>query len=227
MIEIQAKKEEALGCSLPLARGASGIDATLIDQEPDQAVHRGIVGAADERRRLTLLSHQARQDQPMQVVGERRGGDAEFLLQVTNRQPLIACPNERPVKLEACRVAKRFKLLRCFFDFHGNNRNSANVGRQVIFLRFSKFDPIAAVPHHRQWLSYAPPTSVRSPAASARQRTRTIFLHMSPFSTNELELAMSYRGQSGTKFSLARKSISWSSLVPIGSAREFGRPARG
>ena len=34
--------------------------------------------------------------------------------------------------------------------------------------------------HHMHRLSYEPRTSVRAPAASARQNTRTIFWHMSP-----------------------------------------------
>ena len=81
----------------------------------------------------------------MQVMGERRGGDPEFLLQMTDRQALIASPNERSVELEARWVAKRFELLRRFFDFHGNNANLVIVGRQVIFPQFSKVDPIVAI----------------------------------------------------------------------------------
>ena len=104
-----------------LVRGASGVDATFIDQEPDQAVHRGIVGAANQRRRLTLLSDQARQDQPVQVVRERRGGDPKLFLQSADRQPVVARPNERAIDLKARRVAERFELFCGFFDFHGNS----------------------------------------------------------------------------------------------------------
>ena len=108
------------GSGLTLPRSASGVLATFIDQKPNKAVHCGIVGAADERRRLALLRDQARQNQPMQVVRKRRGGDPQFLLQMTNRQAVVARPNERSIDLEARRVAERFKLLRGFFDFHGN-----------------------------------------------------------------------------------------------------------
>ena len=47
-------------------------------------------------------------------------------------------------------------------------------------------------------LSYEPRTSVRTPAAPARQNTRTIFWHMSPLCTKELALGLSRR-QSGKK----------------------------
>lgn len=67
------------------ARRAGGIDATLIHKEADEAIHGGIVGPADERRCLALLSDQARQNQSMQVMGERRGRDRELLLQAANR----------------------------------------------------------------------------------------------------------------------------------------------
>ncbi len=104
------------GSDLVLPRGASDVPTTFIDQKPNKTVHRGVVGPADESRRLTLLSHQPRQDQPMQVVRERRGGDLEFVLQATNRQSIVAGPNQRFIELEARRAAERLELLCCFFD---------------------------------------------------------------------------------------------------------------
>ena len=46
---------------------------------------------------MTLLSHQSRQDQPMEMMRERRGGDMQFLLHVADRQPFITRPNERSI----------------------------------------------------------------------------------------------------------------------------------
>ena len=48
---------------------------------------------------MTLLRHQPRLDQPVQMVGERRGGNPQFFLQVADRQPFITCPNQRPIHL--------------------------------------------------------------------------------------------------------------------------------
>ena len=127
------QKRGVVSGGVALRRGASGVDAALIDQEPDQAVHRGIVGAADQRRRLTLLSDQARQDQPVQVVRERRGGDPQLLLQSADRQSRIAGSHERAIDLESRRVAERFELFCCFFDFHGNNYKLAIRRRQALF----------------------------------------------------------------------------------------------
>lgn len=56
---------------------------------------------------------------------------------------------------------------------------------------------------HKQWLSYAPLTRVRFPAASARHSTRAILSHSKPLKTNRLALA-SPRGQSGAKFAPTR-----------------------
>ena len=131
-------KNRPSGSGLTLTRGASGVDAAFIDQKPNEAVHCGIVGAANERRRLTLLSDQARQDQPMQVVRKRRGGDPQFLLQMPDRQPIIARPNERSIDLKARGVAERFELFCGFFDFHGNMCSARQRERQCLFRHFWK-----------------------------------------------------------------------------------------
>ena len=126
------------GFALP--RSASGVLATFVDQKPNKAVHRGIVGATDERRRLTLLRDQTSQNQPMQVVRERRGGDPQSHLEMTNRQATIARPNERAIELEAGRVTERFELLRCFFDFHGNMCSSRDtIQCQSYFYNFGNY----------------------------------------------------------------------------------------
>jgi hypothetical protein len=78
-IEISVKKESS-GGSLALRRTARRVEAAFIDQESDQAVNGRIVGAADERRNMTLLGDQPSHNQPMQMVGKRRGGDPEFIL---------------------------------------------------------------------------------------------------------------------------------------------------
>jgi len=92
-IEIGVKKESPSGGGFVLPRSAFRILATFVDQKPNKAVHRGIVGPADERCCLTLLRDQASQYQPMQVVRECRRSDPEFLLEMTHRQATIARPN--------------------------------------------------------------------------------------------------------------------------------------
>ena len=90
----------ALRGDLAFRGGALGVDAAFVDQEPNQAIHRGIVRAADQRGRLTFLRNEARQDEPMQMMGKGRGGDFEFFLQSAYRQPRIAGPNQRAIDLE-------------------------------------------------------------------------------------------------------------------------------
>src|ERR1700722_14830564 len=75
-IEICNKTRGPSSCGdVAFCRGASRVDTALIHQESDQTIHRRIVGAADQRRGVTLLSDQARQNQPVQVVRQGRSGD--------------------------------------------------------------------------------------------------------------------------------------------------------
>jgi hypothetical protein len=104
-------QKESLCGGLALASRAGGIDATLIDQKADEAVHRGIVGAADQRRHPALLRDESGQDQPMQMMRKRGGREAEFFLQAADRQAVVAGANERAIDLEPGRIAERFELL--------------------------------------------------------------------------------------------------------------------
>ena len=65
---------------------ASGIGAALVGQEADQAVHRRIVGPADQGRGLPLLRHQSGQQEPLEVVRERRSRNPEALLDLPDGQ---------------------------------------------------------------------------------------------------------------------------------------------
>ena len=94
------QKREVQAAASPCSAVHSAIDAALVDQKADQAVHRGIVGAAKERRRLTLLRDQTREDQPMKMVGKRRSRDPELFLQAAHRQPFVTCPDEGAIHLE-------------------------------------------------------------------------------------------------------------------------------
>lgn len=142
--------EKSLCSGVALHGGAFCVDAAFGDQEFDQAVHRRIIGAADQCRHLTFLADQARQDQAMQMMGERRSRDVEFFLQVADRQPVIAGPHERAIDLEPGRIAERFELFRCFFDFHGNITIRGVLGRQVKFRRWSKLARITCIAQFQQ-----------------------------------------------------------------------------
>ena len=89
--------QKTLGSCLFVFSDASRVDAAFVNQKAHEVVHCRIVGPANQRCRLTFLGHKTRRDQPVEVMGQRRGRDSQFLLDVTNRQPLIACPNKGPV----------------------------------------------------------------------------------------------------------------------------------
>jgi hypothetical protein len=99
--------------------GAAGFGTALIYKKSDEAVHSGIVGATDKRRHLTFLGDEPRQNQSMQVMGERRGSYFKLLLQSADWQALITRPDEYAIDLKPCRIAKRFELFCGFFEFHG------------------------------------------------------------------------------------------------------------
>jgi hypothetical protein len=102
-----AQKEGLCG-GVALRGNALCVDAAFVDQEPDQAIHRRIIGAADQRRHLTFLADQTRQDQAVQMMGERRSRDAQFFLQAADRQAVIAGANECAIDLEPGRIAASF-----------------------------------------------------------------------------------------------------------------------
>ena len=57
----------------------------------------------------------------------------QFLLDMTDGQPLIAYPNEGSVNAQACRIAERLELPCHFFDFHGNRNSSKQLECQSLF----------------------------------------------------------------------------------------------
>ncbi len=191
------------GGSLSLARGTGRVDTAFIYEKADEVVHGRVVGTADQRGRLTFLRHQAGQDQPMQVMRERRGRDPEFLLQAADRQPAVAGPDESPINLKPRRVSERFKLLCCLFDIHGNKlqlagsavngyfRNHRNSGEDQIATDFTRSDSFSAPSvlvqtwpsEHKDssrssctfgWLTAAPPDSGRSCGSKMRFRTEVL-----------------------------------------------------
>ena len=85
------QKREAHAASLP-SPAAHGIGAAFVGQKAEQRVHRRIIRPADQRRRLPLLRHQPGQDQPVQMMRQRRGGDADPLLQPADRQARMRRP---------------------------------------------------------------------------------------------------------------------------------------
>jgi hypothetical protein len=74
----------------------------------------------------------------MQVVGKRRSGNPELILQTADRQTVVAGADERAIDLEPGRIAERFELLCRLFDFHGNKHDPAHAHRQGVFPRLSK-----------------------------------------------------------------------------------------
>src|SRR5690606_30467431 len=108
------------GCGLILACGTGRIDTAFIHEEADKAVHRRIVRAADQGRYLPLLRYETCQDQPVEMMGKRRGRDPELLLNATDRQSAIARANQGAINLKPRRFAEGFELLCCLFDVHRN-----------------------------------------------------------------------------------------------------------
>jgi hypothetical protein len=100
---------------------ASGVGAALVGQEAEKAVHRRVIGPADQGRGLPFLCHQSRQQEPLEVVRERRSRNAEALLDLPDGQARLAGPHQGTVDLESGGVPERFELLGCLFDVHGNS----------------------------------------------------------------------------------------------------------
>ena len=88
-LPIASRDRQISGGGFALTIGASGLDATLVNQKPDQAIHRVTVSAADECRYLTLLRDQISQDQSMQMMGECRTSTAELFLQTADRETSV------------------------------------------------------------------------------------------------------------------------------------------
>ncbi len=93
--------------------------AALVGEEADQSIHRRVMCPADQHRGLPLLRHQACLDQPSAMMRQRRGRNAEPVLDAPDRQTLLARAHENAVEREARRVAQRLELGGCLFDIHG------------------------------------------------------------------------------------------------------------
>jgi len=68
-------------------------------EEADQIGHRRIGRPANQGRGSALLNDQSGMDQTVQMMGERRGRDVDALLEGTDRQTVMARPDERTVHL--------------------------------------------------------------------------------------------------------------------------------
>src|SRR5882724_10185523 len=96
----------------------SGVRAAFRRQKAEKLIHGGIVRPADQHRRAPLLRDEPGQYQPMQMMREGRGGDAELFLQTADGEPRVAGTDEDSIDLQARRVAERFKLRGCVFELH-------------------------------------------------------------------------------------------------------------
>jgi hypothetical protein len=96
------------------------VRAALVGQEADEGVHRRVVGPADESCGLPFLRHQPSQQEPLEVMRERRARNAEALLDLPDREARLSGPHKGAVDLEPGGVPERFELLGCLFDVHGN-----------------------------------------------------------------------------------------------------------
>src|SRR5829696_1626013 len=121
------------------SRDADAVGAALVGQEAEEATHRRIVRPADQRGALTLLLHETGQDEPMQMVRERRSRDLQLLLQPPNGKAGIAGAHQCAIDLEPRRIAERLELLCCFFDFHRTKMTPERAGCQAVFRENSKF----------------------------------------------------------------------------------------
>jgi hypothetical protein len=65
----------------------------------------------------------------MQMMRQGGGRDADLVLQMPDRQAILARPYQGAVHFQARRVAEGFELLGRFFDFHGNK--IAGLSRKV------------------------------------------------------------------------------------------------
>ena len=87
-------------------RDAAAICTTFVGEVPDQGVHRRIVCAANERRRLTFLRNQPGVEQAMQVMGEGGRRDPELPLQATDRESRVPRTNQGAVDPKARRITQ-------------------------------------------------------------------------------------------------------------------------
>ena len=113
-----------------LARSHIG---ALVGEIADECVHRGKLGAADQRRRLAFLRDQAGIDEALAVMRQRGSRDVQLFLDTPDWEARFARSHEDAINVEACRVAEGFKLSGCFFEFHGNRLGCRKHGRQGYF----------------------------------------------------------------------------------------------
>lgn len=73
------------------------------------------------RGHFPLLRHETCRHEPVEVMRQRRSGNAEPLLQPANRQPGVAGPYAGTVKLHAWRFAEGSELFRYYFMFVERN----------------------------------------------------------------------------------------------------------
>ena len=148
IFEISAAKREAHAASLPSPDAQAVIHAAFVGEKAQQRVHRRIIRPADERRRLPLLRHQPGQDQPVQMMRQRRGGDPQLLLQPcrpAGRHGPPARGSDRPAGASGCptpRAAWRRVPVSC------GDASRAWPSRQMVFPELPKL-------HQRAPLQFA------------------------------------------------------------------------
>lgn len=114
-------------------RRAAGIGAAFVSEETDQRIHGRIMRAADQRCSLPLLGNEVGINEPAQMMRQRRGSHAHAILHRANRQALVPGAHQEAIDAQPGRVAQRFELSRCVFEFHGNMNGDDDRRRQVVF----------------------------------------------------------------------------------------------
>lgn len=121
------------GSSWGRLRRAAGIGAAFVSEETDQRIHGRIMCAADQRCRLPLLGNEVGIDEPTQMMRQCRSGHIHAILHGANGQALVSGAHQEAIDAKPGRVAQRFELRRCFFEFHGNMNSDDDRRRQVVF----------------------------------------------------------------------------------------------
>ena len=131
-----------------------------------------VVGAADQCRGLPLLRDEARVDQPLEMMGQRRRCETEFLLDAAHRQTFVTGANQGPIKLKSRRVAERFELAMPLF------RVSSKYARRQLrtasseFRRLWKFKPLTCVDEGPPPSPARPVSKPPAPGQSTRQEAQ-------------------------------------------------------
>src|SRR3990167_6391654 len=104
-------------------RHAGAFAAAFLEHVVDQAAHEVVVGVADEGRSLARLADEADPDQRLEMMRQRRGGDADLGLQPPDRQAFRPRAPEGAIDLQAGRVTQCFQACGGVVEVHGSQIN--------------------------------------------------------------------------------------------------------